>query len=87
MILLLLLLLLLVQIKEIVSRSQTMNEFENEMDEWMIKREELSHKADQLKQQRDDLLQATEVMDENYVMALLILFCLLGSRVVDNVGR
>ena len=38
-----------------------MNGFESEMDEWMKKREELSHKADQLKVQRQDLLEATEV--------------------------
>lgn len=44
-----------------MSRSQMINGFESEMDQWMRKREELSHKADNLKQQRQDLLQATEV--------------------------
>ena len=37
------------------------NGFETEMDQWMMKREELSRRADQLKEQREDILQATEV--------------------------
>lgn len=38
-----------------------MNCFESDLDRWIQKREELSHKADELKLQREDLLQASEV--------------------------
>ena len=38
-----------------------MNSFESDLDRWVQKREELSHKADELKLQREDLLQASEV--------------------------
>lgn len=50
-------------IKEAVNRRQTLNSFDTEMDCWVQKREELSHKADEMKIQRDALLQATEDME------------------------
>ena len=52
---------LCLKIKEVINRRQTMNIFETDLERWIQKREELSHRADQLKLQRDQLLQATEV--------------------------
>ena len=48
--------------KEIVQRRRAMTSFETDMDHWVKKRESFSHRADQLKKQRMELLQATEVM-------------------------
>ena len=45
---------------EAINRCQTLNSFEKDMDSWVQKREELSHRAVELKQQREALLQATE---------------------------
>ena len=55
-----------------MNRRQTLNSFDTEMDCWVQKREELSHKADEMKVQRDALLQATEVRYDSLFIHLSV---------------
>ena len=47
--------------KQVIDKHQTMNLLESDLDRWLLKRDELSQRSDQLKLQKETLLQATEV--------------------------
>ncbi|XP_019852103.1 PREDICTED: kinesin-like protein KIF21A [Amphimedon queenslandica] len=49
-----------VLIKRVIDKHQTMNLLESDLDRWLLKRDELSERSDQLKLQKETLLQATE---------------------------